>query len=288
MKKILIILFLFSFLLMGCGSKLIDSSTTNSNNGFSIFVSESEKSEIIVVKLRGSVNLEWADQIEEAYKKENCIWVIAWIESRGGTFIETKLTAHKIRALTRKYKKELIVYSERGLYSGAYWIACEANAIVIAPSGNTGSIGVYSVRVDVTAADSVNGVKYHLIKSGKCKAMWFPHSKLTDEEKKVLQKQINKLYYEFLWHIYNCRGNQIYQACYALVGANVNDTTVANYLEKVCDGRSYDAKDAFTFGLIDKVMYFDEMIKDLYKNVPNTDIVTEDGEKIEDFYPEDN
>jgi len=284
MKKILIILFLFSFLLIGCGSKLMDSSAVDSN-GFSVFVSE--KSEIIVVKLRGNVSLEWADQIEKAYKKKNCIAVIAWIESGGGSVVETKLTAHKICVLMEKYEKTLIVYSERGLYSGAYWVACVSNSIIIAPSGNTGAIGVYSIRVDVTAADSVNGIKYHLIKSGKCKAIWFPHSKLTDEEKKVLQKQINKLYYEFLWHIYNYRGNRIYQACRALVGPNVSDTTVANYLEKVCDGRSYNATDAFTFGLVDKVMYFDEMIKDLYKNIPDINIVTEDGKKIEDFYPKD-
>lgn len=284
MKKILIIILFLSFLLVGCGSKLIDSSAVN-NNRFPVFVSESEKSEIVVVKLRGKVSLDWVDQIEKAYKRDDCVSVIAWIESGGGSVTETKLTSHKIRALTHKYGKSLIVYSERGVYSGAYWVACEANMIVVAPSGETGSIGVYSVRVDVTAADSAEGIKYHLIKSGKCKAMWFTHSKLTDEEKKVLQKQIDKLYCEFLWHIYDRRGNQIYQACCTLMKTDVNDTTLANYLEEICDGRSYDADEALVFGLIDRVMYFDEMIEYLYEKIPDIVIITEDGEKIEDFYP---
>lgn len=284
MRKISIILFLLSFLLIGCGSELVNTPTFTTENGkYQTIFSKTDK--IVVVKLRDKVSLDWADQIEDAYKKEDCISVIAWIESGGGSVTDTKLTSHKIRALMEKYGKSLIVYSERSMYSGAYWVACEANVIVVAPSGKTGSIGVYSVRVDVTAADSAAGIKYHLIKSGKCKAMWFTHSKLTDKEKEVFQKQIDKLYYEFLWHIYDRRGNQIYQACYTLIKTDVNDTTLANYLEKICDGRSYDANEALTLGLIDKVMYFDEMIKNLYLSVPNIEIITEDGEKIEDFYP---
>lgn len=282
MKKILIIILFLSFLLVGCGSKLIDSSAVNDNNNRFF---EAEKSKIVVVKLEGKVSLDWANQIEKAYKRDDCVSVIAWIESGGGSVTETKLTSHKIRALRAKYGKSLVVYSERSMYSGAYWVACEANMIVVAPSGETGSIGVYSVRVDVTAADSVEGIKYHLIKSGKSKAIWFTHSKLTDEGKKILQKQIDKVYYEFLWHIYDRRGNQIYQACCTLMKTDVNDTTLANYLERICDGRSYDADEALTLGLIDEVMYFDEMITKLYLRLSNIEIITEDGEKIEDFYP---
>lgn len=280
----LLVLFLI-FILCGCGAKLINP-TENSTYNTSNFFTFSIENKIIVLKLEGLVSLDWADQIEKAFQKDDCLFVIAWIESPGGSATETKLTAHKIRALREKYKKDIIVYSERGLYSGAYWVACEANAIIVAPSGETGSVGVFSVRVDETVADSIKGIKYILIKSGKCKAMWFSHTKLSDEEKNVLQKQIDNLYHEFLQHIYDCRRDQINRACQMFTNLSVNDTILTYYLTRVCDGRGYNANDAFDLGLIDSILYFDELVKKIYNSAPQgTIIVTEDGKKIEDFYP---
>lgn len=282
MKKFLIILIFLSFLTIGGCAKLIDTPQTQ-NNQISTF---SAQNKIIVVKLEGLVSLDWVDQLEKAFQKKDCLFVIAWTESPGGSVIETKLTAHKIRALKEKYKKDLIVYSERGLYSGAYWVVCEANAIIIAPSGETGSIGVFTVRIDETASDSIKGVKYILIRSGRYKTTGFSHTKISDEEKEVLQNQVNDLYYEFLQQIYDCRENQINQACQILIGY-INDTTITYYLTTICDGRTYDAKNAFDLGFIDSIMYFDELIKEIYSKAPQGTIIeTEDGEKIKDFYPE--
>jgi len=245
-----------------------------------------EKNKIIVLKLEGDVNLTWASQIEKEFKKPDCISVIAWMESNGGTVTETKLVVHKISALVKKYNKSLLVYSEERLFSGAYWVACTANKIVIAPSGETGSIGVFILRIDETVSDSMSGIKYIMIKSGKNKAMYFSHSKLTEEEKEILQNQINKLYHEFTQYIFDCRKDKLVQAYKEIYNKEkVNDIKVMNYLENISDGRAYDATGALWFGLVDNIMYFDELVYMIYKNIPNMDVVTIEGQKIEDFYP---
>jgi signal peptide peptidase SppA len=247
-----------------------------------------EKNKIIVLKLEGDVSLDWTNKIEKEFKKSECISVIAWIESNGGDVAETKLTTHKISALIKKYNKSLLVYSEKGLYSGAYWVACTANKIVVAPSGETGSIGVFTLRVDETVSDSMSGVKYILIKSGKNKAMYFSHSKLTEEEKKILQNRVDELYHEFLQYVFDCRKNKLTQAYQEINNqTKVNDIKVMNFLENISDGRTYSATNALWFGLIDNVMYFDELVYKIYKNIPNVEVVTDKNRKIEDFYPEE-
>jgi len=295
-EKYLIVLFVFFVSFVGFWG--ICQFTANSTSNVSVTQSTTnplilnnpflEKNKIVILKLEGDVSLDWANKIEKEFKKSDCVGVIAWTESNGGDVIETKLTTHKISVLMRKYNKSLLVYSEKGLYSGAYWVACTANKIVVAPSGETGSIGVFTLRVDETVSDSMSGVKYILIKSGKNKTMFFSHSKLTEEEKEILQNQINKLYREFLQYIFDCRGKKLIQAYTEIYNqSKPNDKKVMNYLENISDGRTYDATDALWFGLIDNVMYFDELIYKIYENISNVEVVTDKGQKIEDFYPEE-
>jgi signal peptide peptidase SppA len=245
-----------------------------------------EKNKIIVLKLEGDVSLDWANQLEKEIKKPDCISAILWIESNGGDVASAKLTAHKISMLSKKYNKSLLVYSEEGLFSGAYWVACAADKIVVAPSGETGSIGVFMVRIDETVSDSLAGVKYIFIKSGKNKGMGFSHNKITEEEKAILQYQVNELYHEFVQYIFDCRKNKLTQAYEEIHNTKKeSNIEVMKYLENISDGREYSATDALWFGLIDNVMYFDELVSMIYKNIPNVDVVTVEGQKIVDFYP---
>jgi len=53
--------------------------------------------------------------------------------------------------------------------SAAYWIASQADEVVSTPGGLTGSIGVYTVHEDLSAASEAAGVKVTYISAGKYK-----------------------------------------------------------------------------------------------------------------------
>lgn len=64
--------------------------------------------------------------------------------------------------------------------SAAYWIASQANEIEANESAMVGSVGVYRVMNDTSAALEAHGVKVHLISSGEFKGAGTPGTKITD------------------------------------------------------------------------------------------------------------
>ena len=67
--------------------------------------------------------------------------------------------------------------------SAAYYVASQTDYIYATPSTITGSIGVYSIHYDKSAAYDEAGIEVTLIKSGELKDMGSDHRALTDYEK---------------------------------------------------------------------------------------------------------
>ena len=90
------------------------------------------------------------------------------IDSPGGTVSGVQELAAQMFALRGKVKQVAHVNSLAA--SAAYWLAAMADEIVSTPSGDVGSIGVFSVHKDLTEALAKEGIKITVFRSDAMKA----------------------------------------------------------------------------------------------------------------------
>jgi len=66
--------------------------------------------------------------------------------------------------------KRIVAVANQLAASAAYWIASAADELVVVPSGEVGSIGVFAMHQDISGYLEKEGVKVDLIHAGKYKA----------------------------------------------------------------------------------------------------------------------
>jgi signal peptide peptidase SppA len=81
--------------------------------------------------------------------------------------------------------------------SAAYWLASQAKELVVTPSGQVGSIGVFGAHQDMSKALESEGVKVSLISAGRYKTEGNPFEPLSDEARAALQDSVNAYYDQF-------------------------------------------------------------------------------------------
>lgn len=218
----------------------------------------------VVVRFDGEVTPYWLASVETAAKNPNTRLVILWIDSPGGYVSDTKLLAHGLAVIKAKYNKQIWVYSEYVLASGAYWAACEADSIFVSPVAVVGSIGVYSVRVDVSAQDSMAGIKYWYFASHENKVKGSIHLPITEQERIAYMLSIRPIYVQFVSQVLNGRFEQLRKRSF-FSGAGGDTASVVQYTVNLADGSVYGGVSSYNLGLSDGVFYFDEFCDYLRK-----------------------
>lgn len=125
--------------------------------------------------------------------------------------------------------------------SAAYWIATAADEMVITPSGMAGSIGVFMMHQDVSAALEAEGVKVNLISAGKFKTEGNPFEPLGEEARAAMQEMIDGYYDLFVKAVARNRG-----------------VKVSDVRDGFGEGRVVGAKQAVALGMVDRVGTFSE------------------------------
>lgn len=118
--------------------------------------------------------------------------------------------------------------------SGAYSLASAIGNIVVTPSADIGSIGVYSMHMDISKALENFGVKIQFIYAGDHKVDGNMFEPLPDDVRADIQAGVDESYSEFTQLVANHRGMDV-QA--------VIDT----------QARVFSANDALRLGLIDAI-----------------------------------
>jgi protease-4 len=80
--------------------------------------------------------------------------------------------------------------------SGGYYIACNANKIVAEPSTLTGSIGVFMGKPSLKGFNDWLGISTQYVQRGKNSGIFRTGDKWTEEEKKKMEEQTNKIYWD--------------------------------------------------------------------------------------------
>ena len=131
--------------------------------------------------------------------------VALYVNSPGGSCIGVPETAARVAALTKE--KEVHTFVDGVCASAAIYIGSQADKITAAPSAMLGSIGVYLAVLDESRALEMEGYKVELIKAGKFKAMGASFKPLSDEERAMLQAEVDEIYREFTGAVRARRGN---------------------------------------------------------------------------------
>lgn len=165
--------------------------------------------------------------------------VVLAINSPGGEVTASDVIYHEVLKLQKK--KPVVAAMGSVAASGAYYVACAADAIVANETTFTGSIGVIIQSLNYEALFSKVGLDALVFKSGKFKDMLSGARPISQEEKDYVQGMVMQVYERFLGIV-----------------ATARDLPGEKLREGVADGRILTGKDAKEAGLVDELGYIED------------------------------
>lgn len=132
-------------------------------------------------------------------------------------------------------KKPIVAYANGQMCSAAYWLGSAAEKICVGRDAFVGSIGVFAMTQDWTVANHMLGIRKEVIQAGKNKAAGHPDKPFTQDDRDVIQKEVNTIYTFFVEAVARNRGMSIEAAL------------------KVATGDMFIGEEAVKLGLADKV-----------------------------------
>lgn len=131
--------------------------------------------------------------------------IVLDIDSPGGAVPGAQELGDEIRAL-RGGDKPIIAQVNHLAASAAYWIASQADEVVVSPSGRAGSIGVYTVHEDISAALEKAGVKRTYIAAGDHKVEGNETEPLSEDALAFVEERVKRSYDRFVAAVADGRG----------------------------------------------------------------------------------
>ncbi len=174
--------------------------------------------------------------------------IIIDVDSPGGQVSGIPELSKKI--FDARGTKPIIAVANYLAASAAYWLATSADELVVTPSGEVGSVGVYTIHEDESGSLEQEGLKVTMIYEGKHKVEGNPYEPLSDEAKAYLQARVGETYDSFVKDVARNRG--------------VKATDVRDGFG---EGRVVTAKQAVSLGMADRIATMDETIARVQKTL---------------------
>jgi len=223
-------------------------------------ISFKEETDGLKLRTRPSKVAFFREALLKAEADSDIAGVIVRINSPGGTAAASDTIYHEIMTFKQRKKIPVNAYIMELCASGGYYVASASDRIIASPTAITGSIGVIAMRFNIEGLLSKVGVSEETYKSGPKKDFWSPFRPSTEEEKKMLQDIIDKLYDRFVEVVY----------------ANRQKLLTEVEVRTLADGRILTAGGALEARLIDQVSYLDETIEAMKKalNIEQARVIT--------------
>ncbi len=177
--------------------------------------------------------------LKSALKDDTVEKIVLDIDSPGGSVDGIAELSDMI--FNARTQKPIIAYANGMMCSAAYWLGSSAEKIYASKSAAVGSIGVYSVIEDWTVANHNAGIKTEVIRSGKHKAAGHPDKPFTQEDRDLIQEEVNTYYDLFVDAIKR------------------NRAMADEAAEKVATGKVFIGQKALDVGLVDAIEDFDTL-----------------------------
>lgn len=119
--------------------------------------------------------------------------VIYDFRSPGGTVTGIPEAGRKIL----HSRKNTIAFTDSECCSGAIWLAAQCGRFFCTESSRVGSVGVYTMVLDMTKAMEKEGVAVEAIFAAKYKLLGASFRPLANDEREILQRGVDKIYDQF-------------------------------------------------------------------------------------------
>lgn len=184
----------------------------------------------------GMIGYDCLDRIiTDAIENKEVGAILLDIDSPGGEVAGCFDFARKLRSMSaRGGGKPIVAFANEMACSAAYAIASNCDAIATTRTGIIGSIGVWTMLVDLTKGLSTNGIEVTMIRAGDRKARGGPYEHADDETVTKLQDWV-----EETWDIF----------------AGIVSETRPGSKQDILDleGDWFTGSDALALGLVDHV-----------------------------------
>ncbi len=157
------------------------------------------------------------------------------IDSPGGEVAGCFAFAEKLAKMGKRGGgKPIVAFANEMACSAAYAIAASCDAVMTTPTGQTGSIGVWTMLVDMTKGLSKNGIEVTMVRAGERKARGGSYEVADEATFTKLQAWVDETWDIFAQHVANTR-------------------PISAAAVKAMEGDWYTGKDALDLGLVDAV-----------------------------------
>lgn len=185
-----------------------------------------------------------ARSLDTAMKSRAVGGVVLDIDSPGGSSYGLMEFADKIHAY-RDDPKPLIAVANPMAASAAYWAGTAADQLVISPSGDVGSVGVWSLHMDYSKfLEEKAMIKPTFVYAGKYKVEGNPFEPLSDEARAEIQRGVDEVYDQFVTALSKNRG-----------------VSKARVISDFGEGRMLSAERAKAAGMVDRIASLEEVVK---------------------------
>ena len=175
-----------------------------------------------------------AQQLRQLRRDDEVKAVVLRVNSPGGSATASEIILREVRLL-REAGKPVIVSMGDVAASGGYWIASLADKIVAEPTTITGSIGVFSLFVNLEDLGGKVGINWDGVKTSELADIFTSTRPKNAQELAILQKSVDQIYNEFLARVEE--------------GRKLPAATVA----EIAQGRVWSGKAAKDLGLVDEL-----------------------------------
>ncbi len=192
------------------------------------------------VSQRGTSVQEVRNNLKDALEDAAVSQIILDIDSPGGSSDGVLELSDFI--FNSRGKKPILAYADGLMASAAYWIGSAADKVYATRSTDVGSIGVYTVITDWTVWNHNQGLKTEVIRAGRHKAVGHPDRPFSEEDRVLVQSEVNEVYDLFVEAVARNRG------------MNLDDVLA------IATGRTFIGQKALEVGLIDGIDELDNVL----------------------------
>lgn len=191
--------------------------------------------------LRPRYSATMANAVNEAAADDRVGTIILRVMSPGGTVWGTQEFGDAV--FEARQVKPVVAVADSYAFSAAHWVATQASAFYVTPSGQVGSVGVRTGHTDMSGLEDKLGMKTTLIASDPKKIAAHPYAPLSEEDRAEIEAEIAEMNDAFVAAIARGRG-----------------IDAAQVPEIHGRGEVFSAKRAAKLGITDGVMSFREVV----------------------------
>ena len=180
--------------------------------------------------------------LRKARNNDSIKAVVLRVNSPGGSALASDVIWREIELIKKSGKKVVVSMGDLAA-SGGHYISCNADRIFAQENTITGSIGVFGVVPNAQKLMNEKvGITFDRAKTNEHADLMSFTKPLTDEEYSVIQKEVDRIYDDFISRVAEGRG--ISKAMVDSVG----------------QGRVWSGKDALSINLVDEIGGIEEAV----------------------------